>query len=183
MFAVTSNMYATQVSAQLKIQNNSNAMMHVEMSKELSSKATFEGNTVYDIQPGKVQKVIVLIDYGATGDVQVKVDAQCKFNASIGAVVWELISSGGKHLANFKTEVGCNFAANASAFATLGISQLTSLVANVSFTKSDGLHECSLSEGYINIYPRSSNQVGIDYHIPDTLGGLSMDAKQVKIIH
>ncbi|MBD5784406.1 hypothetical protein IFN73_11290, partial [Francisella tularensis subsp. holarctica] len=88
------------------------------------------------------------------GDDQVKGDAQCKFKTSIGAVVWELISSGGKHLANFKTEVGCNFASNASAFATLGISQLTSIVANVSFTKSDGLHECSLSEGYINIYPR-----------------------------
>ncbi|MDE4974071.1 hypothetical protein NAI33_09980, partial [Francisella tularensis subsp. holarctica] len=88
--------------------------------------------TVYDIQHGKVQKVIVLIDYGATGDVLVKVDAQCKFNASIGAVVWELIISGGKHLANFKTEVGCNFAANASAIATLGISQFTSLEANVS---------------------------------------------------
>ncbi|MDE4944822.1 hypothetical protein NAI65_10640, partial [Francisella tularensis subsp. holarctica] len=84
---VNSNMNATQVSAQLQIQNNSNALMHVEMSKELSSKATFEGNTVYDIQPGKVQKVIVLIDYGATGDVQFKVDALCKFNASIGAVV------------------------------------------------------------------------------------------------
>ncbi|MDE4967964.1 hypothetical protein NAI41_12270, partial [Francisella tularensis subsp. holarctica] len=75
-------------------QNNSNAMMHVEISKELSSKATFEGNTVYDIQPGKVQKVIVLIDNGATGDVQVKVDAHCTFNASMGAVVWELKSSG-----------------------------------------------------------------------------------------
>ena len=59
-----------------------------------------------------------MIDYGATGDVHVEVDAQCKFNAS--------------------------------AFATLGISKLTSLVANVSFTKSDGLHECSLNEGYIN---------------------------------
>ncbi|MDE5028321.1 hypothetical protein NAI74_10190, partial [Francisella tularensis subsp. holarctica] len=78
---------------------------------------------------------IVLIDYGANVYVQVKVDAQSNFNASIGAVLWELISSGGKHLANFKKEVGCNFAANASAFATLCISQLTSLVANVSFTK------------------------------------------------
>lgn len=53
MLAATSTMYATQVSAQLKIQNNFNAVMHVKMSKELSSKATFEGNAVYDIQPDK----------------------------------------------------------------------------------------------------------------------------------
>ena len=45
----------TQVSAQLK--NNSNALMHVKMSKELSSNVTFEGNT-YDIQPGKAQKLL-----------------------------------------------------------------------------------------------------------------------------
>ena len=53
MLAVASTMYATQVSAQLKIQNNSNALMHVKMSKELSYKATFKGNAAYDIQPGK----------------------------------------------------------------------------------------------------------------------------------
>lgn len=162
MLATTSTMCATQVSAQLKIQNNFNAVMHVKMSKELSSKAKFEENAAYDIQPDKAQKITVLIDYGATGDFYVEVDAQCKFNASVDAGVWELISSGGKHLADFKTEVSCNFAANASAFATLGISQLTSLVANVSFTKSDGLHEYSLNKDYINIYLRSSNKVGID---------------------
>lgn len=56
-----------------------------------------------------------MIDYGATGDFYVEVDAQCKFNTSVDAWVWELISSGGKHLADFKkTEVSCNFAANTS---------------------------------------------------------------------
>ena len=102
MLAVTSTMYATQVSAQFKIQNNSNALMHVKMSKELSFKATFEGNTAYDIQPGKAQKITVLINYVATGDVHVEVDAQCKFNASAGAGVWEFISSGGKILLTLK---------------------------------------------------------------------------------
>lgn len=59
MLAVNSTMYATQVSVQFKIQNNSNAVMHVKMSKELSYKATFEGNTAYYIQSGKAKKTVL----------------------------------------------------------------------------------------------------------------------------
>lgn len=90
LVATTSTMCATQVSAQLKIQNNFNAVMHVKMSKELSSKAKFEKNAAYDIQPQiKHKKITGLIDYGATAtdDFYVEVDAQCKFNASVDAVV------------------------------------------------------------------------------------------------
>ena len=32
--------------------------MHVKMSKELSSKAKFEENAAYDIQPDKAQKIM-----------------------------------------------------------------------------------------------------------------------------